>query len=329
MHPQNLIKKSFIPYSFQGQEHDDEVKGEGNSVNFSYRMHDSRLGRFFAVDPLAPRYAYNSVYAFSENRVLDAIELEGLELTFELKIAGRATVGSLVHGVVSGGVIADSYGVHLCYSVGGMVLLTEGNAASVTATVEWHSGAKNANDVTGWSIGAVMHGGQLYGYSGGLNVNFSDDLSEGYLSVEGGFGFAMGNGAGALEISHTWVTDQKMSWDEFFEIGDPILKLPGVEEGMKLISKDLRDDIKTLSKDLKHISNDIKKTRNKLDSMKKNRSNYSSPEINKVYNNLGNLYSKYSDLIDKKSECVNIKSKVDKFKKSKLSFKWGKGSYKF
>jgi len=66
-------------YGFQGQEMDDEVKGEGNSVNYKYRMHDPRIGRFFAVDPLASKYPHNSPYAFSENRVLDAIELEGLE----------------------------------------------------------------------------------------------------------------------------------------------------------------------------------------------------------------------------------------------------------
>lgn len=66
-------------YGFQGQEKDDEVKGAGNSVNYTYRMHDPRLGRFFAVDPLAPIYSYNSPYAFSENRVIDGIELEGLE----------------------------------------------------------------------------------------------------------------------------------------------------------------------------------------------------------------------------------------------------------
>ncbi len=66
-------------YGFQGQEMDDEVKGEGNSINFEYRMHDPRVGRFFAIDPLAGKYPYNSVYAFSENRVIDGIELEGLE----------------------------------------------------------------------------------------------------------------------------------------------------------------------------------------------------------------------------------------------------------
>ncbi len=66
-------------YGFQGQEKDDEVKGEGNSVNYKYRMHDPRIGRFFAIDPLAPKYPHNSPYAFSENRVIDGVELEGLE----------------------------------------------------------------------------------------------------------------------------------------------------------------------------------------------------------------------------------------------------------
>src|SRR5690554_8051627 len=66
-------------YGFQGQEKDDEVKGEGNSINFKYRMHDPRIGRFFAVDPLASSYPHNSPYAFSENIVINAIELEGLE----------------------------------------------------------------------------------------------------------------------------------------------------------------------------------------------------------------------------------------------------------
>ena len=67
-------------YGFQGQEQDDEIKGsKGSSINYKYRMHDPRLGRFFSIDPLAPDYPWNSPYAFSENRVVDAVELEGLE----------------------------------------------------------------------------------------------------------------------------------------------------------------------------------------------------------------------------------------------------------
>jgi len=42
-------------------------------------MHDARIGRYFALDPLASKYPHNSPYAFSENVVIDHIELEDLE----------------------------------------------------------------------------------------------------------------------------------------------------------------------------------------------------------------------------------------------------------
>ncbi len=66
-------------YGFQAQESDNELFGDGNASFFKYRISDNRLGRFFAVDPLAPEYPWNSPYAFSENRVIDGVELEGLE----------------------------------------------------------------------------------------------------------------------------------------------------------------------------------------------------------------------------------------------------------
>ena len=46
---------------------------------YQYRIHDARLGRFLSRDPLAKEFAWNSPYAFSENRVIDGIDLEGLE----------------------------------------------------------------------------------------------------------------------------------------------------------------------------------------------------------------------------------------------------------
>src|SRR6218665_926192 len=61
---------------------DNEIKGEGNSLNYTFRMHDPRIGRFFAVDPLFRKYPHNSPYAFSENRVIDGIDLEGLEFYY-------------------------------------------------------------------------------------------------------------------------------------------------------------------------------------------------------------------------------------------------------
>ncbi|MFK7033442.1 hypothetical protein V3471_15275, partial [Flavobacterium oreochromis] len=72
------------------QEKDDQIKGEGNSLNYTFRMHDPRIGRFFSIDPLSSKYPWNSPYAFSENRVIDGIELEGKEVEI---IIGKNPVG--------------------------------------------------------------------------------------------------------------------------------------------------------------------------------------------------------------------------------------------
>lgn len=67
-------------FGFQGQEKDDEVYGAtGTSYAFEYRMHDPRVGRFLSLDPLAAKYSWNSPYAFAENKVIQFVELEGLE----------------------------------------------------------------------------------------------------------------------------------------------------------------------------------------------------------------------------------------------------------
>ncbi len=79
---------------FQNQEKDDELKGAGNSVNYKYRMHDPRVGRFFAVDPLSNEYPWNSSYAFSENKVIAWVELEGLESFYSCDGKYLGTIGN-------------------------------------------------------------------------------------------------------------------------------------------------------------------------------------------------------------------------------------------
>lgn len=64
-------------YGFQNQETDMELWG--GSLSYQFRIEDPRIGRFFSSDPLTTKYPNNSPYAFSENRVISAIELEGLE----------------------------------------------------------------------------------------------------------------------------------------------------------------------------------------------------------------------------------------------------------
>jgi RHS repeat-associated protein len=67
-------------YGFQGQEKDDEIKGEGNSLNYKYRMHDPRVGRWKSLDPLAGKFPNMSPFvAFNNNPIffVDPLGLEG------------------------------------------------------------------------------------------------------------------------------------------------------------------------------------------------------------------------------------------------------------
>ncbi len=72
---------------FNGQEQDKEVSGSYSThYEFKFREYDSRLGRFWKVDPLFASYPWNSPYAFAENRPIDGIDLEGKEF----KEAGKS-----------------------------------------------------------------------------------------------------------------------------------------------------------------------------------------------------------------------------------------------
>ena len=51
-----------------------------NVHEWRYRISDPAIGRFWQIDPLAEDYSYQSPYNFSENRVIDSAELEGLEI---------------------------------------------------------------------------------------------------------------------------------------------------------------------------------------------------------------------------------------------------------
>ena len=63
--------------TFQDQRFDDDLGL--NWVQFKWRNHDPQIGRFIEIDPLSEKYVYNSTYAFSENKVIAHVELEGLE----------------------------------------------------------------------------------------------------------------------------------------------------------------------------------------------------------------------------------------------------------
>jgi RHS repeat-associated protein len=66
-------------HGFNGMEKDNEIKGNGNSINYKARFQDPRLGRFFSVDPLTSQFSYYSPYQFAGNIPTMAIDLDGNE----------------------------------------------------------------------------------------------------------------------------------------------------------------------------------------------------------------------------------------------------------
>lgn len=73
------IENPMYKYKFQGQERQDDLGL--NWESFKWRNYNAAIGRFMTIDPLSEQYAYQSHYNFSENRVIDWRELEGLEGT--------------------------------------------------------------------------------------------------------------------------------------------------------------------------------------------------------------------------------------------------------
>jgi len=115
-------------YGFQSQERDDEIKGAGNSYNYKYRMHDPRLGRFFAVDPLTKAYPYYSPYQFSGNSVINSIELEGLEpfnvIELSNHLIDKAKTGKVTYWDIAVGIYkGEAWKIHTGLDVLGMVPL--------------------------------------------------------------------------------------------------------------------------------------------------------------------------------------------------------------
>ena len=84
-------------YGFQGQEKDNEIKGDGDIIDFTYRVYDPRIGRFLSIDPLVKKYPFYSPYHFSSNQPIHAPELEGLESQFDLNIPSSPNAVDLNH----------------------------------------------------------------------------------------------------------------------------------------------------------------------------------------------------------------------------------------
>ena len=69
-------------FGFNGQEKDNEVKGDGNSLDFGARIYDPRLGRWLSLDPRSMKYPFLTPYNFVANSPLIFVDPNGKEIYF-------------------------------------------------------------------------------------------------------------------------------------------------------------------------------------------------------------------------------------------------------
>ncbi len=100
-------------YFFNGQEADNEVLGEGVFQNYGFRMYDTRIARFWGVDPLTKEYPMLTPFQFASCSPVWGVDLDGLEVVIYVERPEylKVNVGHVFLSVGSGDdIIAYSYG---------------------------------------------------------------------------------------------------------------------------------------------------------------------------------------------------------------------------
>lgn len=69
-------------YGFNGKEIDNDVKGDGNQIDFGARAYDPRVSRWLSIDPLQHRYPDLSAYTFAANTPIQAKDPDGRVVIF-------------------------------------------------------------------------------------------------------------------------------------------------------------------------------------------------------------------------------------------------------
>lgn len=88
-------------FGFNGKENDNEIKGDGNSIDFGARIYDSRLGRWMSVDPKYYVQPGWSPYKFALNNPMIYVDPIGeTEFYFHGKWIGTDGKDNGIIGIV-------------------------------------------------------------------------------------------------------------------------------------------------------------------------------------------------------------------------------------
>ena len=176
--------------TFQGQEWNDEL--DYNMHEFKFRHYDSAIARFNVIDPLAPDYVYNSTYAFSENRIIDAREMEGLEKVIIFSGATWDEKEEATEGVTKVAESINAYSKELDMKAGSVVLINSNYWNPLGVIMAGIEEAKSADPNEPIIVYGYSKGGELAQIMArmvkdlGIEIDllFTIDAADGYLPVD-------------------------------------------------------------------------------------------------------------------------------------------------
>ncbi|MGI8597798.1 MAG: RHS repeat-associated core domain-containing protein [Chitinophagaceae bacterium] len=110
MQGRKFITTKLYRYGYNGMEHDTEINGEDNSYTTEYRAYDSRLGRWYSVDPKISMQPWESPYSAMNNSPLWRNDPNGdiaPIIIWAIKKLGEAAIGVMTDIAVQ--VAAEKY----------------------------------------------------------------------------------------------------------------------------------------------------------------------------------------------------------------------------
>jgi len=280
--------------TYQSQELSDDFGL--NWYHFKWRDQNAQIGRFISVDPLASKFPWNSTYAFSENRIIDGVEFEGLE-TVSIHADARislfgtlsVSVGAMIgpDGVAFFGTGGGGGGPIIGWSAGG------GISFFPDAKIE---------DLKGWG---VSYGTTLFFFAGAEKTANIAPNTMGF-TISGGWGTSIG-----CFIEATYTITSHYSWEE---IGQLIYD--NLPQNLQKVTdqKEMENMVKNYYKELaiKPINKEIEKTQMALDwietleqyYLKMNSEGNLSSSMKKDLEELLESKKKYEDEIEKYQNAI-------------------------
>ena len=112
-------------YFFNGQESDNEVFGEMANFGYEFRQYDSRLGRWWSVDPKWNEYPGVSPYVFCKDNPIALMDLLGADILPTIAFANSSYYGTyqrlkktnLTYQTLISGYQDESHNFHLDFSL--------------------------------------------------------------------------------------------------------------------------------------------------------------------------------------------------------------------